>query len=281
MRILITGINSALGSAVADSLADHEVLGLGRKRHPRYETIVCDLRDSLPPLPAVDVCLHMAFITDPKFCETNQNEAYQVNVAATASLAAAATRFILVSTGYVYGFQDGPLDEELPLAPHDAYSAMKLTAEATASQHPNAAVLRYFFPYGPSSKPGGVINRLIDNIAAGKEIDIHEGNRPRTNPIFIVDVARATRLFCLEHHRGIFNVGGDEVVSIKDLADSIGKLLGRYPRFRPTGRKIKDMVGDTHKLGRLFQPAVSLAGGLASTIADAAESLRARLENCA
>lgn len=190
MRILITGINSALASAVADSLAGHEVIGLGRGQHPKYETIVCDLRDRLPPLPAADVCLHMAFITDPKYCADNHHEAYRVNVAATAGLVAAAPRFVLASTGYVYGFQDGPLDEEMPLAPHDAYSAMKLAAEAAAARHSSAAVLRYFFPYGPSTKPGGVINRLIGNIAAGEEIDLHEDNRPRTNPIFISDRSR-------------------------------------------------------------------------------------------
>ena len=286
MRILITGINSALGTAVADSLTGHEVIGLGRRAHPKYETILADLLHEVPPLPDFDVCLHMAFITDSKYCEANPDAAHRVNVAATAALAAAAPRFVLASTGYVYGFQDRPLDEDMPLAPHDAYSAMKLAAESALAQHPNAAVLRYFFPYGPSSKPGGVINRLIVKIAAGEEIELHEGNRPRTNPIFIADAARATAEFCLENHRGIFNVGGDEVVSIKDLAESIGKLLGRTPRVRPTGRKIKDMIGKTQRLSRLFRPTVSLANGLQSTIADATESLRAnqqwfRQEKCA
>lgn len=281
MRILITGINSALGSAVADSLAGHAVIGLGRRKHPRFETLVCDLRHELPPLPRVDVCLHMAFITDPAYCSENQVEAYQVNVAATAKLVAAAPRFVLASTGYVYGFQDGPLDEEMPLAPHDAYSALKLAAEAAASRHPNAAVLRYFFPYGPASKPRGVINRLIENIAAGEEIDLHEDSRPRTNPIFISDLARATKMFCLESHRGVFNVGGDEVVSIQDLAESIGKLLGRPPCFRRTGRRIQDMVGKTRKLESLFRPTVSLARGLPATIASVTESRRSQKENCA
>jgi nucleoside-diphosphate-sugar epimerase len=272
MRILITGINSALGSTVADSLSGHEVIGLGRRHHPKYATIIGDLRHGVPPLPASDVCLHMAFITDPKFCAENHPEAYQVNVAATASLVAAAPRFVLVSTGYVYGFQDGLLEEDMRLAPHDAYSAMKLSAEEIAARHPNAAVLRYFFPYGPLTKPGGVVNRLIAKIAAGEEIELHDSNRPRTNPIFISDMARATRVFCLEDHRGIYNVGGAEVVSIKDLAESIGKLLGRRPRFRRTGKNIKDMIGSTQKLDRLFRPVVNLANGLPLTVAHAMNS---------
>ncbi len=281
MRILITGINCALGTAVADSLAGHDVIGLGRAPHSLYETIVCDLRHELPPLPTVDVCLHMAFITDPKYCAENHFEAQRVNVAATAELAKAAPRFILASTGYVYGFQDGPLDEEMPLAPHDAYSAMKLAAEEIANRHPNSAVLRYFFPFGPATKPGGIINRLIQRVEANDEIDVHDDDRPRTNPIYISDLARATRLFCLENHCGTFNVGGDEALSIKEMAALIGKLSGKNPRFRPTGKKIGNMVGSTNKLERLFRPTVSFASGLATTIAGIKKSQWIEKEKCA
>ena len=99
MRILITGINSALGSAIADGLDGHEVIGLARTAHDKYPTICCDLRAGVPPLPSVDVCLHLAFVTDPVFCRERRPEAYQVNVLGTKSLLKTASKFVFGVSG--------------------------------------------------------------------------------------------------------------------------------------------------------------------------------------
>jgi nucleoside-diphosphate-sugar epimerase len=267
VRILITGINSALGGAVADRLAGHKVLGLGRKENARHLTLVADLRDGVPDLPNLDVCLHLAAITDPQVCRQRYREAYAVNVAATARLLEKARRFVLVSTGSVCGYQDGPVDEGRQPQPADEYARLKCLAEAEAARHPNAAVLRYFFPYGPGTRADTLVNRIIRSVSCGSEVELHAGGRPWINPAYITDVAAATALFCLNDARGTYNVAGLEVVSIRGLAEGVGRLLGKRPLFRPSGKTVKDLVGSTQRLGPLFRPAVGLAEGLGRTVA--------------
>ncbi len=266
MKILITGINSPLANAVAGTLAGHNVVGLDRNPHPRYPTIRCDLREGTPDLPVFNVCLHMAFATDPRYCREHPAEAYRVNVAGTRALLPSARRFVFVSTGYVYGFQDKLLTEEMPPEPVDDYARLKLEAEHTLADHPQAVVLRYFFPYGPGTRPQNVINRLMRNIAAGHPVDLHEAGRPRTNPLYVADLAEATRRFCLGDRLGTYNVGGTEVVSIEQLAVMLGAVLGKPPQFRPTGKHHKDMNGSTAKMLQVFAPVVALRDGLRSTV---------------
>src|SRR5262249_37747424 len=162
---------------------------------------------------------------------------------------------------------DGLLTEGLAPTPVDDYARLKWEAERLLEGHPNAAILRYFFPYGPGTRPQNVINRLIRTIAAGDPVDRHEGGRPRTNPLYLSDLVEATRRFCLGRARGTFNVGGTEVVSIAELAERIGALLDTRPVFRPTGRHHKDMNGSVARMLRVFAPRVPLHEGLRTTVA--------------
>jgi nucleoside-diphosphate-sugar epimerase len=262
MKILITGMSSALGKAIAGSFTGHEVTGLDRKKHGHYPTILCDLREGVPALPRFDICLHLAFVTDPKICRQSPAEAHTVNVLATKSLLACARRFVFISTGYVYGFRDEVLHEDLRPEPSDDYAAMKLQAEEVVHGHENSVVLRYFFPYGPATKPNSLVNRLIRTITLGQKVNHHAQGKPRTNPIYIDDLAEATRRFCLGAWRGLYNVAGLEVVSIAELAEMIGAALGKRPAFHPSGQLVRDMVGGTVKSLEVFRPAFDLRTGL-------------------
>ncbi len=271
MRILVTGITSALGDAVAHSLAEHEVLGLARKAHPRFRTIICDFRNDLPRLPSVDVCLHMAAITDAAYCRQWPSEARRVNVSATSLLLRCAARFVYVSTGSVYGYQCGPATEDQKPRPMNEYAESKFAAEEEVGSHANAVALRFFFPYGPRTKPDALINRLIGRIASGQAIEVPANGGPRTNPVFVSDVVRATKAFCLETLNGVFNVAGNEVVSIRELAEMIGDILGKSPVFRSSGDNVQDLAGSTEKMRTVFTPTVDLRSGLRKTIAHLAK----------
>jgi nucleoside-diphosphate-sugar epimerase len=267
MKILITAINNPLANAVAETLEGHEIIGLGRREHPRYRTILCDLRDELPTLPAMDVCLHLACVSNLQVCKERPEEAYRVNVSATSELLGCASRFVYASTGSVYGFRDGLVDEATEPKPEDEYASLKFQAEKVVLRHPHAVVLRYFFAYGPSTRSSSLVNRLIGNIHAGRELDLHNDDRPRINPVYLADLAAATRLFCLEHLEGVYNVAGSEIITIRELAEMIGNVLGKCPRFRRSGRKIKDLAASTDKLASVFKPSMKLADGIQRTVA--------------
>ncbi len=65
--------------------------------------------------------------------------------------------------------------------------------------------------------------------------------------------------------RNIINVGGQEVYSIKELAELIGELMNTKPRYRFLSDEIKqDMVGDIALMKSLlnFEPLITLREGL-------------------
>ena len=98
---------------------------------------------------------------------------------------------------------------------------------------------------------------------------LNDGGRPRMNPLYIDDVVRVV-LAVLELDRSVvLNVAGDEAVSIKELAETIGRVVGREPRFDEGSAPAPgDLVADTTRLHELFdlRPLVPLEEGLRRTL---------------
>jgi nucleoside-diphosphate-sugar epimerase len=211
--------------------------------------------------------LHFASITDPRVCREDRATAYRVNVTATQELAHLAERFVFISTGYVYGFRAGALHEKLSPDPSDAYAELKLAAERVVAALPGSLILRYFFPYGPGTKPNSLVNRLIQCIGQGDPVLLNEHARPWVNPIHVSDLVSATKQLALGQSTGVYNVAGREVVSIRDLADRIGVCLGTRPVYRHTGKPMGSMIGCIDKLEAHYVPQAGLDVGLARTVA--------------
>lgn len=280
MKALITGINSALGESIAARLSSdrkNRIIGLDIKPNRRFQTLEHDLASEkeIKDVP-FDVCIHLAFITDPKYCEENRGKAYRVNVLGTRKMLEhckrnGAKKFILISTGGVYGFSDKPLMEKSRLRPHDAYSRMKAEAEKLSKEYTkffDVAVLRYFFPYGPGAKENSLINRLIASIKEKKPIRLNNSGSPVINPIYITELAEATCLLCSKKTGSfaVFNVAGPEQASIRKLAAMLSGIMKTEPIFEDAGKSSKDMVADITKLKRFYRPKIRLKEGLKRTV---------------
>jgi nucleoside-diphosphate-sugar epimerase len=225
-------------------------------------------------LPVVDAVIHLAQANVP--FPDSAAELYAVNTVATQQLLdharrVGAAKFLYASSGSVYGLGDHPFseDEEPPIS--DFYAVTKINAEqviATYRDFFDTVVLRFFMPYGPGQR-GRLIPALIDRVREGRPVTLNDGGRPRGNPIYIGDVIRAIEAALeLEGHHTV-NVGGDEVVSIADLARLIGEAVGREPLFEEgSGGAAGDVVGDTARMHELLsvRPLVPLSEGLRQTI---------------
>ena len=255
---------------------NNEVIGIGTRKLKGFKTIKFDLgSDKSLRLEPVDVCLHLAFITDANKCENNPY-AYKVNILGTKKVMDyckinKVKKFVLGSTGGVYGFGKKPLKESMRAHPYDAYTSMKYRAEQMAKKYSSyfdVVILRYFFPYGPGTKKDSLINNLISNVKSGKKIILHKGGKPVINPIFAEELVEATSLFCLKKFKdfNIFNIAGPEKASIKEVALMIGSIMGKDPVFEPSGKAFGDMVGDTNKLQNHHKPKIGLRQGLKITI---------------
>ncbi len=182
-----------------------------------------------------------------------------------------ARRFLLASTGDVYGRRLGPCRESDPVNPTSFYGATKAAAEMLAASYAGylpTCSLRLYRPYGP-----GQTNRLVPRMAEqfwqGKPVLLNRAGRPHANPIYIDDVVIAFDR-CLHHSCcGAINVAGDTAVSVRDLACRIGRVLGVDPTFADTDQEAGDSLGDNHQMKTILGrwPLVDLDEGLARTFA--------------
>ena len=104
----------------------------------------------------------------------------------------------------------------------------------------NTVVLRIFFAYGPGQE-GMLVPSLIDRVLARDAVTVEGDPGLRINPIYIDDVVRVFEPALTLRLPGVFNVAGDEPVTITKLVELIGAAAGETPLI---GHTISDAVGD-------------------------------------
>ena len=240
----------ARGDTVVATARDAERIPGG----PGIEALPLDLAAPLDDveLPAVDAIVHLAQANVPY--PARALELYRVNTVSTLGLLDACARtgarhFVHASSGTVYGLGDEPFRESDPVRHHQLYATTKIHAEDLvaryADQLAGAVSLRLFAPYGP-----GQVNRMIPGIIgrvrAGTAVSLNAGGRPRMNPIYIDDAVGAfIAALSVDGHK-IVNVAGDEIVTIRQIAESAGRAVGVEPVFEDGGGTAAgDVIGDT------------------------------------
>jgi UDP-glucose 4-epimerase len=274
--IIISGASGFVGSKLIAKLPSEKVLKLTRNpillKDPLAMTLdEFSLKDTLS---CKNLCLvHLASImpstSSGKKGEFEENVLYAkklLNLVCKKKI----QRFIYISTGGVYGFHNEPISEEILTAPQDEYSASKLKIEKLVEDifpSKQLAILRLFFPYGPGQKKT-LVPRLIESVRNGVQIQLNtpEG-RPFINPIYIDDLVNIIKFFIYEKINGTFNIGGKEIVSIKDLALIIGEKLKAVVNFSNNNNKTSNLVGEIKKINSVFNGQyVSLSDGISRTI---------------
>jgi nucleoside-diphosphate-sugar epimerase len=280
MKVLVTGGTGYIGGALIPALLErgHEVVALVRKIPTegagKVNWVACDLATPLPELPAVDAIFHLAQANVPVPQESETM--YAVNTVSTLRLLeharrCGAQRFLLASTGNVYGWGDRPFVESDPLRPQRLYPTTKVNSEnlvRTYQEHFSTAILRIFSPYGPG-KAARLIPNLINSVREGRAITLRENGRPHLSPIFIDDLIECLcRLLELKGHHTV-NLAGDEHVSLRRIAEVAGELCGREPVFETLDeRAAGDLTGDNALMKELsgMNSLLSLREGIARMI---------------
>jgi nucleoside-diphosphate-sugar epimerase len=249
---------------------------------PGVEPLPLDLAASLDDveLPEVDAIVHLAQANVPY--PERALELYRVNTLSTLGLLDAcartgARRFVHASSGTVYGLGERPFRESDPLRHHQLYATTKIHSEDLVARYADlldgAVSLRFFAPYGP-----GQVNRLVPGIIGrvrdGRAVSLVQGGRPRMNPIYVDDAVAAILAALEVDGHMIVNVAGDEVVTIRDIAEAAGRALGAEPAFEEAeGAAAGDVVGDTTAFRAWLgdRPFVSISDGVARTAAAVAK----------
>jgi UDP-glucose 4-epimerase len=193
---------------------------------------------------------HLSASADVRQAEQYPREVFANNVLATAKLLdamheAGVTRIGFASTSTVYGEPAVvPTPEDhAPLHPISVYGASKLAAEGLlhgwAKEGGTAVVCRFANVVGGGATHGIVHDFVWKLKASPGELEIL-GREPGTHKsyVHINDTLRAILLAWSRVGEGVsvFNVGTDDAISVRDVADAVCGAMGlRDVSYRWTG----------------------------------------------
>lgn len=208
-----------------------------------------------------------------------------VNTEGTLNLLEAARRngvkrFVNASSSSVYGKAAyTPFDEAHPTQPVSPYGVSKLAAEHLARIYHEAhgmptVSLRYFTVYGPRMRPNMAISNFTARAFEGKPPVIFGDGTARRDFTHIDDVVELNlRLLDTGAADGkILNVGAGGVITVKDLAEEVLRLVGAKvaPLYRERQPGDADVTHADASLARKLigvAPKVAIRDGLARFVA--------------
>ena len=283
MDVLVTGGTGFVGRHLVPALAQrHAVTCLvrdasGANLPSEVDLVVADLTDPafarrLPGRVEAVVHLAQAYAGFPDAADA----LFGVNAASTVALAeyargAGVARFVFTSSGSVYTPSRTPLTEDAATMPVGFHPATKLMSELALRHYTGffgVATLRLFTPYGPG-QVNRMIPRLVEAVEAGSTVTLSRGGEPRINPIYVTDLVRVLEAALDDERSYTVNVAGPEPVSVRDLAEIIGRHLGRTPRFEARDSDVEgDLIAETSLMREIFgtHRLIAPAEGMGMTI---------------
>jgi UDP-glucose 4-epimerase len=266
--VLVTGANGLLGNAVCRLLiADGvKVYGIVHSdpdhKIPGVDYIMIDLESDweFNQLPKkLDSIVHLAQSAHFREFPDKAMSVFQVNIASTAKLldfgrSIGIKSFVFASSGGVYGYGNQAFHENSAISTPGMlgyYLGSKLAGEVLAQSYSNVFsvnVLRYFFIYGPNQKKGMLIPRLMESILHHRPITLQGKEGIRINPIHVEDAALATIQAINRDDSAVYNISGPETLTLKALAEQMGKFLGKAPDFVFQEGEVKDLIGDNSSM---------------------------------
>lgn len=269
MKALVTGGAGFIGSHLVDRLMEqgYEVrvlddLSAGTleniKRwldHERFEFIKGDMRGAeivKKAVEGVDVVFHLAANPEVRIGSQSPELLYETNVLITYNLLNAMRDsnvecLVFTSSSTVYGDAEViPTPEDYgPLEPISVYGGAKLAAEALISGYAHtfdfkALIFRLANIIGERSNHGVIydfINKLRKN---PKELEILGDGTQRKSYLHVSDTVEGM-LHIFEHFKrsektvDFYNLGNDDWITVKEIAEIVSEEMGLKPRFVFTG----------------------------------------------
>lgn len=270
MKILITGAGGFLGKHLTRQLAGsgHEVTAIVRKNPPAYDAdffssgnvrlLNFDLANpDFRLLPnGIEAIYSLAQSSNFRIFPEKAEDIFTVNVSANLKLLQWAVgqgvkKFVYASSGGIYGGKRGSTFQETDSLAVDSplgfYLGSKLCAEILIQNYRHffhtCAILRPFFIYGPGQRKDMLLARLIESIDSGKAVQLQGDNGLRLNPVYIDDASYAFSRALNLHGSHVINVAGPDVLTLREICEKIGYLLGKSPAFEQGSGMPADYIG--------------------------------------
>jgi nucleoside-diphosphate-sugar epimerase len=282
MDILLTGVTGLIGYSLAHLISlEHHITAitygpLSANFPSGITSIEQDLTSNLDYafLPRkINAVIHLAQSLHFREFPDKAEDIFAVNTHSTLRLAeyarkAGADCFILASTGGVYAPSRNKLTEADVISPLSFYASTKYAAELLVSNYSRfmrIIILRFFFVYGPRQR-NMLIPNLVDKVKKGLPVTVDGNPGLSINPIFVEDAIRVFKPLLLQPFDGVFNVAGDEVVTMTELIQKIAVACKQDPIIQYNEpQRSSYLVGDNSRMKNELgvTPSIHLSDGLA------------------
>jgi len=304
MKVLVTGGSGFIGSHVVDKLRDK---GIGVRV---YDMVMPTFRDDIEyyqgslldrtalgmAMEGIDIVFHLGAIADVKTVYEDPLYSESINTRGTinvleASKEGGVIKFVYGSTTWVYSDVDKEfVDESTPLhAPSHLYTATKIASEYYCQTYfklygLKTTILRYGIPYGPRARGGAVIPVFVRKALNNEPLTIAGDGSQFRNFVYVEDLAKGNVLGARKiADNKIYNLEGDVKISIKDIAETIKKILGdvkiEYIEGRPGDFSGKEISNKKAKEELGWKPKMCFEDGVKKYIDWYQEQLRQKNTN--
>jgi len=258
MRVLVTGGSGFIGSHVVDKLKQRGIrVSILDIVYPIQEDVeyhnvsLLDFDRLRSTMGGIDVVFHLGAVADVKDAAQDPHYAELINTRGSINVLEAArrarvSRVIFGSTVWVYSDTIGDLlDEDTQLSPPShIYTATKLASEyycRAYSKHYgiSTTILRYGIPYGPGARPGAVIPIFVEKALKGEPLTIAGDGLQYRKFVYVEDLAEGNVLALKPvAENKIYNLEGTEKVTIRQVAETIQKIVGHVEIEFMEGRDV-------------------------------------------
>ncbi len=253
-KIVITGSAGTLGAPLVDELRErgHEVWGIELQHTGLPQTIRADvgdyrqLRAALDKIGDFDVMYHLAAEFGRINGEEHYEQVWRTNAIGTRNVLELQRergfRHIFASSSEVYGEADAEaiderylLENPQPRLTNDYAISKRVNEEQVknfADRYGNKTMtLRFFNAYGPGERYHdyrSVVCLFAYRLLTGRSITVYDGYHRvfMYGPDFTVTLANAADNFAAGE---TINIGGDEYVSVAEMAEMLVELTGAHP----------------------------------------------------
>jgi UDP-glucose 4-epimerase len=249
MRVLVTGGGGFIGSHAVDRLIERgdtpRIFDLSASPYHsplEVETFTGSITDPANldlAMRDCDAVIHLAAVADVAHVHADPVLAEEVNTRGTLNVLEAACRtevgrVVYGSTTWVYSdCAEQAVDEETPIpAPRHLYTATKLAGETYCAGYAElfeleSTVLRFGIPYGPRARAAGVVAKFTDLALEGKALTIAGDGSQCRSFIYVEDLAAGiVAALAPEAANRTYNLSGDEVVTILEIAETVQEMTG-------------------------------------------------------
>lgn len=288
MKVVVTGGSGFIGSHVVDKLRDKGVevrvfdmvMPNYRKDIEFYQGSLLDLDSLRMALNGIDAVFHLAAVADVKYVFQEPHYSESINVRGTINvldamrLNGSIKRVIYGSTTWVYSEAEQQMvDEATSLhAPTHLYTATKLAGEYYCQAYSKlygleATILRYGIPYGPRAREGAVVPIFVKKALNGEALTIAGDGSQFRKFVYVEDLAEGNVLALRSVAKNkIYNLDGREKVTIKQIAETVKKIIGNvkieYIPARPGDFSGKEVSSERARQELGWRPGVDFEEGV-------------------